>query len=96
MSAVEAAYDRYWREAGGMARVRRTASLYASFRRMLEFQVRKKDPELSDLQVAIQAARRMYLSDEATQKLLDQMESALCTMSTSRQESSKSVISSTS
>jgi hypothetical protein len=95
MLDVESEYDRYWREAGGMARVRRTASLYASFRRMLEFQVRKKNPGLSDLGVSIEAARRMYLSDEATQRLLDQMEGALCTTSTSRQESSKSATSST-
>jgi hypothetical protein len=93
MLDVEAEYDRYWREAGGMARVRRTASLYASFRRMLEFQVRKQNPGFSDREVAIEAARRMYLSDEVTQRLLDEMEAALCTTSTSKQESDKSATS---
>jgi hypothetical protein len=95
MFNVEAEYDRYWREAGGMARVRRTALLYASFREMLEFQVRKKNPGLSDREVAIRAARRMYLSDKAAQRLLDQMENALCTTNTSGPESNKSVTSST-
>jgi hypothetical protein len=83
MLDVEAEYDRYWREVGGMARVQRTVSLYQTFREMLEFQVRKKDPGLSDREVTIQVARRMYLSDKATQELLDQMENASCTMSTS-------------
>ncbi len=85
MLDVEAEYDRYWREVGGMARVRRTVSLYESIRAMVEFQVRKQNPELTDRQVTIQPTRRMYLSDEATQRLIDQMENALCTTSTSKQ-----------
>lgn len=83
MSSVEAEYDRYWREAGGMARVQRMVSLYESFRRSLEFQIRKKDPGLDDRQVAIQVARRMYLSDRTTQALIDQMEAATCKTITS-------------
>jgi hypothetical protein len=59
-----------------MARVQRTASLYETFRQMLEFQARKNNPDLTDREVTIQAARRMYLSNEATQRLLDQMENA--------------------
>ncbi len=81
--SVEAEYDRYWREAGGMARLQRTVSLYESFRSSLEFQVRKKQPGLDDRQVTILVARRMYLSDKATQELIDQMEAASCKMSTS-------------
>ena len=81
--SVEAEYDRYWREAGGMARVQRTASLYESFRQMIEFQIRRKHPGLDDRQVIIQVARRMYLSDKATQELIDQMEAASCKTSTS-------------
>jgi hypothetical protein len=61
---------------------------------MLEFQVRKQNLGLSDREVAIKAARRMYLSDEVTQRLLDGMEGALCTTSTSKQESDKSATSS--
>ena len=80
---VEAQYDRYWREAGGVARVQRTASLYESFRKMLEFQIRKKNPGLDDRQITIQVARRMYCSDKATQALIDQMEAASCKTSTS-------------
>jgi hypothetical protein len=77
MSTVEDEYFRRWGEAGGAGRLQRAFSLYAEMRAMLEFQLRKKNPGLSDRQVAIQAARRMYLSDEATQRLLDQMENAL-------------------
>ncbi len=76
MLDVEAEYDRYWREVGGMAGVQRTASLYSSFRQMLEFQLRENNPDLTDREVTIQSARRMYLSNEATQRLLDQMENA--------------------
>jgi len=94
MLDVEAEYDRYWREVGGMARVQRTASLYETFRQMLEFQVRKNNPDLTDREVTIQAARRMYLSNEATQRLLDQMENASCTMSTSNHASNESARSS--
>jgi hypothetical protein len=78
MSSVEAEYDRYWREAGGMARLQRTVSLYESFRKSLEFRIRKKNPGLNDRQVAVQVARRMYLSDQATQALIDQMEAGSC------------------
>ena len=95
MFDVEAEYDRYWREVGGIARVRRTASLYESIRKMLEFQVRKQNPDLTDREVTIQAARRMYLSDEATQRLIDQMENALCTTSTSNHASNEFARSST-
>jgi hypothetical protein len=91
---VEAQYDRYWREAGGKARAQRTASLYESFRKMLEFQIRKKNPGLDDRQVTIQVARRMYCSDKATQALIDQMEAASCKTSTSGPASDASTLSS--
>ena len=91
---VEAEYDRYWREVGGMVRVQRTASLYETFRQMLEFQVRKNNPDLTDREVTIQAARRMYLSNEAARRLLDQMKNASCTMSTSNHASNVSARSS--
>jgi hypothetical protein len=94
MTDVEVEYDRHWREARGIARLLRAASLYAAFREMLELQVRKKSPGLGDREVAIQAARRMYASDAATQKLLDQMESAPCTTSSCVQGSNKSAESS--
>ena len=94
MSSVEAEYDRYWREVGGMARLQRTASLYESCRQMIEFQIRKKHPDLDDRQVTIQVVRRMYLSDKATQELIDQMEAASCETSTSGPVSDASVPSS--
>ena len=83
MLDVEGEYDRYWRSVGGAARIRRTASLYESFRRILEHQVRKSNTGLSDREVMIKAARRMYLSDKAAQRLLDQMENASCSTSNS-------------
>ena len=94
MSMVEAEYDRYWREAGGMARAQRTASLYESFRKALEFQIRRNNPGLDDRQVTIQVARRMYLSDKTTQALIDQMEAASCKTSTSGPASDESAPSS--
>jgi hypothetical protein len=95
VSEVEASYERFWREAGGLARVQRTASLYASFREMLEFDVRRKNPSFNDREVVLGAARRMYQSDSAVQKLLDEMESAPCTTRSSGVESKISAPSST-
>jgi hypothetical protein len=95
VSAVEARYERYWREAGGLARVQRTASLYASFREMLEFDVRRKNPSLNDREVALGAARRMYQSDSVVLKLLDELERAPCTTRFCGVESKRSASSST-
>jgi len=78
MLDVEAEYDRYWREVGGMARVERAFSLYAEMRAMLEFQVRKRHPELSEKEIPWEVARLMYLSDEGTQRLLEQARAKLC------------------
>jgi len=78
MLDVEAEYDRYWREVGGMARVERAFSLYAEMRAMLEFQVRKRHPELSEKEIPWEVARLMFLSDEGTQRLLEQARAKLC------------------
>ena len=47
-------------------------------RAMLEFQVRKRHPELSEKEIAWEVARLMYLSDEGTQRLLEQARAKLC------------------
>jgi len=78
MLDVEAEYDRYWREVAGMARVERAFSLYAEMRAMLEFQVRKRHPELSEKEIPWEVARLMFLSDEGTQRLLEQARAKLC------------------
>src|SRR4051794_17943323 len=84
MLSVEEEYFRVWGEAGGAGRLQRAFSLYAEMRAMLEYQVRKRHPELSDREVMIKVARRMYLSDTAAQRLLDQMENDSCSTSTSK------------
>ena len=38
---------------------------------MIEFQIRKKHPELDDREIQRQTAKRMYFSDDAAQRLLD-------------------------
>jgi Nucleotidyl transferase AbiEii toxin, Type IV TA system len=39
---------------------------------MIEFQIRREQPGISDREVKRQTAKRMYLSDDAAQRLLDQ------------------------
>ena len=71
MSTVEDEYFRLWGEAGGAGRLQRAFSLYAEMRSMLEFQLRKRHPELTDEELSWQVAKVMYLSDERTQRLLE-------------------------
>jgi hypothetical protein len=78
MSIVEDEYFRAWGAVGGAARVERAFSLYAEMRAMLEFQVRKRHPELSEKEIPWEVARLMYLSDEGTQRLLEQARAKLC------------------
>jgi hypothetical protein len=78
MSSVEDEYFRVWGEAGGAGRLQRAFSLYAEMRAMLEFQVRKKYPELSEKELPWQVAKLMYLSDEATQRLIERARNGLC------------------
>ncbi len=69
--SIEDAYFQAWGRVGGAGRLRRTFSLYAEIRRMVEFQIRKKHPELDACEVQRLTAQRMYLSDDAPQQLLD-------------------------
>ncbi len=78
MSAVEDEYFRVWGEVGGAGRLQRAFSLYAEMRAMLEFQVRKKHPELSDAEIRWEVARQMYLSDDGAQRLIDQARARRC------------------
>ena len=43
-----------------------------------EFQVGKRHLELSEKEIAWEVARLMYLSDEGTQRLLEQARAKLC------------------
>jgi hypothetical protein len=74
MPTVEEVYREAWGKVGGIGRLRRTFSLFAEFWEMLEFQIRKKHPELNDGELKVSVARRMYTSDAAAQRLLDQVE----------------------
>src|SRR5437868_7132694 len=68
---VEDAYFQAWGKVGGAGRLRRAFSLYADIRRMLEFQIRKKHPELGEDEIKRRTAKRMYVADDAAQRLLD-------------------------
>ncbi|SRR5579883_354788 len=74
---IEEAYFQAWGRVGGAGRLRRTFSLYADIRRMIEFQIQKKYPELEDREVQRRTAQRMYLSDDAAQRLLEDSKGAL-------------------
>jgi hypothetical protein len=70
-STVEDAYFQAWGKAGGAGRVRRAGLLHGDVRRMIELQIQRTHPELSDGEVQRRTAKRMYLSDDAVQPLLD-------------------------
>ncbi len=70
--SIDEAYFQAWGKVGGAGRLRRTFSLSAEFWRMIEFQIRKEQPGISDREAKRQTAKRMYLSDDAAQRLLDQ------------------------
>jgi hypothetical protein len=71
MPTVEEAYHEAWGKVGGVGRLRRSFALHSEIRRMVEHQIRSKQPGLSERDVAVQVSRRMYLSDAAAQRLLD-------------------------
>jgi hypothetical protein len=71
---IEDAYFQAWGRVGGAGRLRRTFSLSAEFWGMLEFQIRKEHPEISDREVKRLTAKRMYFFDDAAQRLLDRSE----------------------
>jgi len=61
MLTVEEAYHQAWGKVGGAGRLRRSFSLHAEIRRMIEHQIRSKQPGLGDRDVAVQLSRRMYM-----------------------------------
>jgi hypothetical protein len=73
MSLVEEAYFRAWGKVGGVGRLRRTFSLFVNVRDMYELQIKREKPGLSDREVKWHTAKRMYISDDAAQGLLDHM-----------------------
>jgi hypothetical protein len=70
MPTVEEAYHQAWGRVGGAGRLQRSFSLFTEFWEMLEFQVRKDHPDLSDRDLKLHVAKRMYFSDAAAQRLL--------------------------
>src|SRR5580704_2307609 len=71
MATVEEAYHQAWGKAGGVGRLRRSFALHTETRRMIEHQIKSKQPGLSERDLAVQVSRRMYMSDAAAQLLLD-------------------------
>src|SRR5438132_246256 len=71
VESIEEAYFQAWGKVGGVGRLRRAFSLYADIRRMLELQVRKKHPELGEGEIQRRTAKRMYVADDAAQRLLN-------------------------
>src|SRR5262249_39211358 len=72
--SIEDAYFQVWGRVGGAGRLRRTFSLSAEFWGMMEVQIRKAHPGISDREARRQTAKRMYISDGAAQRLLDEAE----------------------
>jgi hypothetical protein len=70
--------DRTYKEAiermTGTERLRRTLALHSGIREMLIRHERTALPDLTDRQVAVRVARRMYLSDPRVQRMLDRIE----------------------
>jgi hypothetical protein len=71
MPTVEDVYHQYWGKVGGVGRLRRTFSLFVSMRKMLELQVKNKNPRLDGAELTWRTAKRMYSANAATQRLLD-------------------------
>jgi hypothetical protein len=71
ISFVEQEYRRLWGKVGGVGRLRRTVSLHAEIRCMIEHQIKTNQPGLSNRDLTLQVARRMYMSDAGAQRLLD-------------------------
>ena len=55
-------------------RVSMASSQYESIKKMLGHQIRQQDSQISERQLSIEIARRMYLSDSDTVALLDRIE----------------------
>ena len=72
-NAVEEAYRKGLKDMEPKERVMRTCSLYTSVKNMLAHQIRSNDTGISDFELKIKIARRMYLSDPKAQALLNQL-----------------------
>ncbi len=68
---IEDIYFQAWGKVGGAGRLRRAFALHSNIRGMLELQVRRKYPDLADNEIRRRTARRMYVANDATLRLLD-------------------------
>lgn len=68
---VERAYLEGIRKMGPMGRVQRTCSLFQSIVGMIRHQIELENPGLSEREVRIRAAERMYASEPEVLKLLE-------------------------
>lgn len=71
LSLVERAYLEGIHKMGPLGRVRRTCDLYASITRMLRHQIELQHPGLSERDVRIKVAERIYAGEPETLKLLE-------------------------
>jgi hypothetical protein len=68
---------KYWELVRAMSpaeKYRKTLSLNASVRAMVEFQIREKRPDISDRDMQFAVARRRYWSEPKVLQMLDEME----------------------
>ncbi len=72
MSIIEEKYKDHITSMSGQERIERSASLYASMKRILLHQVRQQKPSLEGRELQKALARRIYVGNDVTLKLIDQ------------------------
>ena len=92
LSLVEETYFQAWGRAGGPGRVRRAFSLSTNIWKIVEHTVRQQNPTISDGEAAWLAAKRMYSSSAAAQRLLDRMEGQYMPVEPDFQETTERVV----
>jgi hypothetical protein len=73
LSLVDRAYFEGIFKMSGTERVVRSCSLFDSIKRMLSHQIHLKHPDLSERELRIRVAERMYCAEPETLKLLKKM-----------------------
>ena len=74
MNSIEKAYIREMNRLTPQERVAKSISMYCEVRQMIENKIRREEKSLTEHQIQIRVARKFYLSDPYTQRLLDKME----------------------
>ena len=71
MNSVEQKYYQAIQQMSGIEKMKRVFSLYHFAHQMIENQVSKKEPNLSEQEKKIRIAERMYSSDKPAMELLN-------------------------